>query len=100
MDAPTYPPAIVYERPVAAPFDFGVDTVSLTELLSAPATREIVYREFPRIKFLSQVAQFQTHLSAFTLRTVSVQLGMITPEDLAKIDQQLRALPVSERPAL
>lgn len=101
MDAPTYPPAAVYQQPTAAPFEFGVDTVSLKELLSAAATRDLLFKELPGLKFMVKVEALQSNLSAFTVRTL--MLGgahMGTPEQLARIDEQLRALPVSERPVL
>lgn len=100
MDAPTFPPAAIYQQPTAAPFEFGVDTVSLKELLSAPATRDLLFKEVPALKFLVNVEALKSNLSVFTLRTLADSAGIATPEQLARVDQQLRALPVSERPAL
>lgn len=100
MDAPTYPPARVYQRPAAAPFEFGVDTVSLKELLSAPATRDLLFTEVPALKFMVNVEALKSNLSAFTLRTLADVAGIATPAQVARVDRLLRTLPVSQRPAL
>lgn len=98
MDAPIYPPAMEYVRAQPAPFDFGVDTVSLKELLSAPATREIVLKQVPAMEMAAKTMQLQTHISNFTLRDLVGQ--MVTAEQVEQIDQQLRALPRSAWPVL
>jgi hypothetical protein len=98
MDAPLYPPAAAYEKPVVAPYEFGVETLTLKELLSAPATEKILYAELPGMKMVVQ-SGLKVHLSTFTLRDV-MTFGGVRPENLAKIDAQLRALPIDQRPAL
>jgi hypothetical protein len=98
VDAPLYPPAALYVKPTAAPFDFGAETLTLKELLSAPATAKILYTEIPGLKLALQ-GGLEAHVSNFTLHDV-MTFGMLSPEGLAKIDAQLRALPPSERPTL
>jgi hypothetical protein len=98
LDAPTYPPASMYVKPAAAPFEFGAESLTLKELLSAPATEKILYDEIPGLKRALQ-GGLRAHVSNFTLHDV-MAFGMVTQEKIAKIDAQLRALPVGERPAL
>jgi hypothetical protein len=98
MDAPLYPPATVYEKPLAAPFEFGVDVLTLKELLSTPATEKILFDEFPGMKLALQ-GGLKAHISNFTLRDV-MTFGMGSKEQLAKVDAQLKALPLNQRPAL
>jgi hypothetical protein len=98
LDAPTYPPAVVYVKPAAAPFEFGAATLTLKELLSAPSTEKILFAEIPGLKRALQ-GGLQAHVGNFTLRDV-MTFGMVTPETIAKVDAQLRALPLSQRPVL
>ena len=76
MDALLYPPAAAFEKPVAAPFEFGVDTLTLKELLSAPATEKILYAELPGMKMLVQSGLKVQLLRKPTTRSVQDSMFM------------------------
>jgi hypothetical protein len=95
---PYIPQAALYVKPSAAPFEFGTETLTLKELLSAPAMSKVLYTEIPGLKLALQ-GGLEAHVSNFTLHDV-MTFGMLSLESIAKIDAQLRALPVSERPSL
>lgn len=99
MDAPLYPPAARYARPTAAPFRFGLDTISIKEAMAAPAIKRILLEEAPALNLVLRATQTQTHISNWSIRSLA-RLSLITPAQLARIEARLLAVPASERPAL
>lgn len=99
MDAPLYPPMIAYEEPALVPGQGGVESITIGELLAAPATRKIVLAEPVLAKLLAD-PPFRHHLYNFTLGDLAGIVPVITREMIAKIDLELRALPASEQPQL
>ena len=98
MDAPTYPPATAYEPPVAAPYEFSVETVSIAELMSAPAAWAIVLKHAPSFKMIISTPMAKPHLTNFTVDSF-VTYGVVTQATIDAIDVDLRQLPRSEWPA-
>lgn len=99
MEAPLYPPAIHYEEPQLLPGQFNIDSVTLGELLAAPATRSIVLSD-PFLADLLKDPPFRHHLYNFTLRDLASIVTGISPATIERMDRELRALPESRRPVL
>lgn len=99
MDAPTYPPATVWVAPVAVPVSFGIDTITVKELLADPVTRQILFDAAPRMKGVAMSSQFQTHVSNYSARSL-YDVKLITAEQLDAIDRAFKALPAGRQPAL
>ena len=97
--APRYQSAKEYHAPKPAPFEFGVDTVSIQELMDAPATRELVLKHAPWVGIMANSAAFQPYTSIFTLRDIAHFLPMDVSGSIADVDAALRGLPRSEWPA-
>jgi len=98
MDAPTYPPATAYEPPVAAPYELSVETVSIAELMSAPAAWAIVLKHAPAFKMIVTAPQTKAYLTNFTVDSF-VTYGVVSQATIDAIDVDLRQLPRSEWPA-
>jgi hypothetical protein len=99
LAAPRYEPAQAYHPPAPAPFEFGVDTVSLEELLSAPATREILAKNAPWGLQMAESEAFGPFRSTFTLRDAATFVPFDLSTSIAAVDAALRNLPQSEWPA-
>lgn len=99
MDAPLYPPAAAYVKPVAAAYRFGVDTLSVKEAVDSPAIKQIMLDEAPSLTFVLRATQTQTHISNWSIRSLAT-LTLVTPAQLARIEQRLLALPAGERSSL
>ncbi len=97
--APRYEPARAYHRPKPAPFDFGVDTQSIEELMDTPATREIVLKHAPWVGMMANAEAFQPYLSIFTVRDIAHFLPMDVSKSIAELDAALRTVPQPVRPA-
>ena len=99
MDAPLYPPARAYHPPRLAPYDFNIDTVAVGDLIRSPAIRAILNEEIPYFDQRISNAMLVVHLFNFTLRNLS-EFGVVPADKLPRIDERVRALPVSDRPGL
>jgi hypothetical protein len=99
VDAPLYPPMIAYEEPGLVPGQAGVESITIGELLAAPATRKILLAEPVLAKLLAD-PPFRHHLYNFTLGDLARIVPVITREMIARVDRQIRALPASEQPQL
>jgi hypothetical protein len=100
MDAPQYPPAAAYVQPVAAPYDFGINTISIGELMNWPAAWEIVTRHLPMVKMMVGSDQFMPVRGNMTLPDLAVFVGPGMAPQYAQIDAELRQLPPGGRPTL
>lgn len=98
--APTYEPATAYHPPRPAPFEFGADTLSIEELLSAPATRDIVEQHASWAIQMSQSEHFQPFRSTFALRDMAIFLPVDLSHTIDAVDAALKQLPASEWPNL
>jgi hypothetical protein len=97
MDAPTYPPATAFEPPAAAPYELSVETVSIAELMSAPAAWAIVLKHAPSFKMLVSSPMAKPHLTNFTVDSF-ITYGVVSQETVDAVDRDLRQLPRSEWP--
>ena len=98
MDAPTYPPAVVFEQPIAAPFVLRLENVSLAELMKIPAAWDIVVRHLPSINLMARSPMLKPQLGNFTVQSLEPFEKMATPEVLAAIDEELAHLPLVREP--
>lgn len=99
MDAPTYPPAIAFEQPVAAPFELSTRTVSIGELMKMPAAWAIVTEHLPMMKMAVSAPQAKPHLGNMTVVDFAGFGGKVDSAALAAIDEAFRHLPPSEKSA-
>lgn len=97
--APRYEPARAYHPPQPAPFELSVDTISVEELLSSPATRAILQQHAPAVLHLAAIPQFKPVQSTVTLRETGILLPLDMSVVVPAVDAALRALPKSEWPA-
>lgn len=97
METPTYPPMTAFEPPAAAPFELGVETVSLADLMSSPAAWAIVIKHAPALKLAVGSPQLKPQLSNFTVDSF-ITYGVVTQKAVDVIDAELRQLPRSEWP--
>lgn len=97
MEAPTYPPMAAFEQPAAAPYELGVESVSLADLMSAPAAWAIVVKHAPALKLAVGSPQLKPQLGNFTVDSF-ITYGVVTQKTIDAIDAELRQLPRSEWP--
>jgi hypothetical protein len=97
--APRYEVAREFRQPVPAPFVFGVDTLTMEELVSAPATAAILKKHAPWSQFLIGNPMFAFAMTVFTLRDAAPFMPMDVSATLDATDAALKALPRSEWPA-
>lgn len=71
MDAPVYRPAQAYEEPRLRQTEFGIDAITVADLLRSDATRTILIQEIPGFDKLARVPQLQGHLTSITLSTLA-----------------------------
>jgi hypothetical protein len=95
MDAPTYPPATAFEPPVAAPYEFSVQTASLADLMGSPAAWAIVVKHAPGFKMAVNAPQLKPQLSNFTVEDF-ITFGVVKRAAVDAIDAELRQLPRAE----
>ena len=98
LTAPVYEPSTVFHPPAPAPFDFGVDTVSMEELMSAPATRAILEKSASWAVQMMSNDGFKPFGSTFTLRDAGAFVPFDVAKSLVEVDAALRALPQAEWP--
>jgi hypothetical protein len=99
LEAPTYPPAIGFEPPVAASYVVQLENSSLAELMKIPAAWAIVLEHLPALKLMTATPMLKPHLGNMTVLSLSAFIKMATPEVLAAIDRELARLPpVAESP--
>jgi hypothetical protein len=98
LTAPLYEPATAYHPPLPAPFEFGVDTLSIEDLMETAATREIVIRHASWAGHMYQSEHFKPHRSTFTLRDMAFFIPVDRAQSIADVDAALRQLPRSEWP--
>jgi hypothetical protein len=99
MDAPQYPAATVYEEPTLIAGQTRIDRVTVGELLEAPATRAVLLSE-PVLAALLPDPPFRSHLYNLTLADLAGMVRAVTPEVLARLDGDLRAIPADAWPVL
>lgn len=97
--APRYAPSVTYHAPQPAPFELGVDTLSIQDLTGSDATRAILTRLAPWALGMAGTETFKPFLSTFTLRDAAHYLPFDASKSIAEVDAALRALPKSEWPA-
>ncbi len=96
--APLYEPATAFHRPTPAPFEFGVNTLSIGELMDAPATHEIVTTHAAWAVPMYQSEAFTPHRFNMTLLDMASFIPGDRSKSLADIDAALKQLPRSEWP--
>ena len=96
--APLYEPATAFHQPTPAPFEFGVNTLSIGELMEAPATREIVTKHAPWAVSMYQSEPFKPQRLIMTLLDMASFIPGDRSKALADIDAALQQLPKSEWP--
>lgn len=92
MDAPTYPPAIAFEQPAAAPYVLRLEDVSLAELMKMPAAWEIVLKHLPALKLMTSSPMMKPYLGNFAVHDMQQFIKTATPEVIAAIDAELARL--------
>ena len=97
--APIYAPAAEFHQPTPAPFEFGIDTLSIGELLNTPALHKIVTDFAVWAIHMSSSEHFQPFHSTFTLRDMAFFIPMDLSKSLAAVDAALKQLPKSEWPS-
>lgn len=100
MDAPTYPPAAAYEPPSVAPYELSVRNLSVAELSSSPAAWAVVVKHMPSMKFVVSTPAAKPHLANMTVVDFAGFTNQANSPALAEIDEELRQLPASDKPAL
>lgn len=98
MDAPIYAPAAAFEQPAAVPTPLTVSSVSLAELMSAPAAWAVVLKHAPVFKMIVTSKQIQPFLTNMMIESFVVYGGIVTPPQIAAINADLAKLPPSDRP--
>lgn len=98
LTAPRYEPACAFHPPVPAPFEAGLDSFSIGELLDTPATQALLLTYTPWALRMAQSEHFKPFRSTFTLRDMAFFIPLDTAAALAAIDTALRQLPPSEWP--
>lgn len=98
LTAPTYAPATAFHQPTPAPFEFGVDTLSIGELLDTPALLKIATDFAPWAIRMASSEHFQPFRSTFTLRDMAFFIPMDLSKSLVAVDAALKHLPQSEWP--
>jgi hypothetical protein len=93
MDAPHYPPAIVFEAPTSAPRQLSVQNFSTAELMQMPAAWAIVVKHLPAIKLIAGSQRAKAGLANMTVAELASYTGADTAAALAAIDAELLALP-------
>jgi hypothetical protein len=86
-------PANNFTQPTPLPFDLTVDMITLGEAARAPSTRAILERIVPGYVGFADV----DYVSRMSLRQTA-NWGVISQEDLERIDAELAELPESEWP--
>lgn len=96
--SPNYSPATAFHQPTPAAFEFGVDTLSIGELLDVPALHKIVADHAPWAIHMSSSEHFKPFRSTFALRDMAFFIGVDLSKSLAAVDAALKQLPQSEWP--
>ena len=98
MDAPTYAPAAAFEQPDAVWTPLTVSSVSLAELMTAPAAWAVVLKHAPVFKVIVTSKQIQPFITNMMVESFIVYGGIVTPAQIAAINADLAKLPSSDRP--
>ena len=99
MQTPLYPPARSFKQPEPAPFEFGIDTVMVAELITSASIKQMLEREVPRFSRAIEIPRLKPSLGNFTLRSLA-EKGIISADLLEMLDSRLRNWPIAERPEL
>ncbi len=91
MDAPNYPPAMVFVQPVRLARILDTRNTAIADLMANPAAWAMVLREAPEMAFLVTVGALKQHLGNFSFQDL-VAFGAIKPDALDRIDVGLKAL--------
>lgn len=83
-------PAATPAAPAPAPAKFSVQTSTLGQLLADPATKAILTKDFPEIVNHPQLDQ---GLDLTLPEVVQYLPDVVTPEKMAAMDVELKALP-------
>lgn len=97
MDAPIYAPAAAFAPPAAVSAPQSVSSLSLAELMSAPAAWAIVLKHVPTLKLIVGSKQIQPFMTNMMVESFIVY-GGVTADQVSAIDADLRQLPASEWP--
>jgi hypothetical protein len=97
--APSYPPAVAFEQPVAAAHVLSLETASLAELMDVPAAWAIVVQHLPSLQQIASSTMIKPHLRNFTVPSLAAFTGGARPEVYAAIDEELARLPPIQAPA-
>jgi len=103
MDAPLHLPAQEYEEPRLVPTRLGINDIAVADLMRSNAACAIVDQEIPGLSEIIRTPQLQatlTNLTLTELATFRFVSGMISRDQLDRIDARLRALSVQEWPGL
>jgi hypothetical protein len=81
-----------------APFEFGVHTVSIGELMEAPATQEIIAKHAQWAASMYRSEPFKPHRFNMTLLDMKTFIPGDHSKSIADVDAALKQLPKSEWP--
>lgn len=99
MEIQLFLPSQSFLAPRPVPFEFGIETVTVAELMTAAATMAILKDMVPGFDYLADNPQLRPHLQNFILRNLA-EFGMLDVALLTAIDERVRAVPVAQRPTL
>lgn len=99
LRAPHYQPATAFHQPSPAAVDLTVDAISIEELVSAPATREILAKNAPWALQMANSEGFAPFRSTFTVRDAATFVPVDMSKSVEAVDAALRSLPRTEWPA-
>lgn len=97
MDAPMYAPAAAFEQPDAVPTPLTASSLSLAELMAAPAAWAVVLKHAPIFKMIVTGKQIQPFLTNMMVESFIVY-GGVTAAQIATINTDLAKLPSNDRP--
>lgn len=103
MDAPLYSRTDGYVEPRLEQTEFGVDAISVADLLRSDALLAVVEREVPGFGKMARAPRVYATLTNVTLREMasfSFFAGVVKPGALERIDAEFRMLPTDAWPGL
>jgi hypothetical protein len=103
VDAPLYSRTDGYVEPRLAQTEFGVDAISVADLLRSDALLAVVEREVPGFGKMARAPRLYATLTNVTLREMasfSFFAGVVKPGALERIDAEFRMLPTDAWPGL
>jgi hypothetical protein len=103
VDAPLYSRSGGYVEPRLAQTEFGIDDISVADLLRSGALLAIVEKQVPGFGKMASTPRLYPTLTNVTLRELasfSFFAGVVKTGALERIDTGFRALPIADWPGL